>query len=551
MIINSVALAQKIEFKSLENNPGILPFKLGNAHVQLSQHTFIHNIPLYRLEVEVRACIDYFKNIEEAASNDTTISYLSYLPNNRAVTFAQLRKLINSFNLIKPSVNITLTRNKRGLINGLGHAFKFLFGNLDSDDGEKIELALKELQEKQDNIIQSFNRHLSINKQAIQAVEANLKVLTKNQQQLAAAVGNLRNETAKLGKFARIQLALNILDTSMFYLQEVLDNIQISLTFANLNVLHPAILNNDEINFMLSSLSQIHDPKTYYSNDYQSFLNTVSINYYITNEHIVFALHVPLLHPDTFQYYKLYSIPTTHNTTIISPTSYVAISGNLCEYISQPCKQINRNYHCSQEAIIVNHQEEQCISHLLQVKENPRCIAVPVSFNQPIVEQINEAKYIIISPRKIRIKAKCKFEEIKSLQGIYLVHVPYQCMFTAKDFTYVNLEEEISHEPVYLPTFDMPTAPLQPIQLNLKKVPLDQLHKLTLQREIPIQPRIGDVWMHSSIPLYVIVIAISALAVTCYYCRRNRTPSNRDSGIELQEMNNERPCTFFTPKASV
>lgn len=551
MAINPVAQAQKIEFKSLQNNPGILPFKLGKAHVQLSQHTFIHKIPLYRLEAEIQSCISYFNKIEETALNETTISYLPYLPNNRAVILAQLRKLAKSFNLIKPAVNITLNRNKRGLINGLGSAFKFLFGNLDSDDGEKFELAIKNLQDKQDNIIQSFNRHLSLNKQAIQAVEANLKILTENQQHLVSAVNNLRNETAKLGQLARIQLALNILETSIIYLQEVIDNIQISLTFANLNVLHPAIINNAEINFMLNTLSQIHDPNTYYSSDYQAFINTISINYYVTNEHIVFVLHVALLHPDTFQYYKLYSIPTIQNTTIIPPTTYVAISGNLCEYISQPCKRINNNFHCSRETLVVNYQEEQCISHLLQVRENPQCIAVPVSFNQSIVEQINEAKYLIISPSNIRIKAKCKFEEIKSLQGIYLVHVPYQCMFTAKDFTYANLEEELSQEPVYLPTFNMPTAPIQPIQLNLKKVPLDQLHKLTLQQEIPIQPRNGNIWMHSSIPVFIILIAISASAATFYYCRRNRKPRNRDSGIELEEVHNERPCTFFTPKASV
>lgn len=549
MLILSAAQAQKIEFKSLENNPGVLPFKLGSARIQLSRHTFLHKIPLAKLELEIQKCSYYMDKIDEVQKTDDGVS--SYFYYSKSISYAQLHKLVNNFKLIKPSAKFTY-RSKRGLINGLGNIVKFITGNMDNNDQIRIEESLKQLQGSQNNIIQSFNQHLSLNKKAIQTVESNLKSLAENQQNIATAVNNLRNDTVKWKNIIDTQRMFGDLEMSLIHLQEMIEQIQTALTFANLNVLHPSIINSDEAQFMLDTLGQIHDPNMFYSKDYQSFLNTIAVNYYITNEHIVFALHAALLHPSTHQYYKLYSIPTTNNTTIIPPTTHVAISGDFCEYISQPCKLINQNYYCPREAISSNYQEEKCISHLMHIKENPLCTAVPVSISQPIVEQITEAKYIIIAPNEIRVKAKCKSEEIRSLQGIYLVSVPFQCMLTAKDFTYENMEEELPQEPVFLPKFDMPVAPIQPIQLNLKKVSLGELHRLTLQQEIPIQQmNNAAVWIHSSIPTYIIIITlISATLVYLYCCHVKQKPKhdtpNRDSGIELEEMQNRGPCAFFT-----
>ena len=542
------ARTQKIEFKDLENNPGILPFKLGNVRIQLSRHTFLHKIALDKLELEIQKCGYYLNEMDEILKRDTAAS--SYFNNTKNINYAQLHKLVISFKLIKPSANFT-SRSKRGLINGLGNIIKYITGNMDNTDQIRIEDSLKRLSESQSNIMRSFNQHLSLNKKAIQTVESNLKSLTENQQKIATAVTNLRNDTARVKNIIDTQRVFGNLEMSIIQLQEIVDQIQLALTFANLNVLHPSIINNDEAQFMLDTLSQIHDSNMFYSNDHQSFLNTITISYYITGEHIVFALHVALLHPYTYQYYKLYSIPTTRNTTIIPPTTYVAISGDFCEYISQPCKLINQNYYCPKEAISFNYQEEKCISHLLHIRENPLCTAVPVSISQSIVEQITEAKYIIIAPNRIRVKAKCKSEEIKNLQGIFLVTVPFQCMLTAKDFTYENMEEELPQEPVYLPKFNMPVAPIQPIQLNLKKVSLGELHRLTLQQEIPMQQmNNAEIWIHSSIPVYIIITAlISVIAVYWYCCHFNQKPQHntgQDDDVEREVLRNQRSCVFFT-----
>lgn len=538
---------QRIEFKNLKNNPGLLPFKLGNARIQISEHTFIHKVALHKFESEIQNYIDQFDKINSVIKNYSVIHPTT--ENNQRLIYAQLHRLVNSFELIKPESNIT-SRSKRGLINGLGSVFKFISGNLDSSDGEKYEKAIHQLKNSQNNIVRSFNRQLSLNKQAMQTIENSFKIIDENQQKMAVAVKEITVNAALQTRLT----CLSYLSTSIMYLQEIIDNIQIALTFANINVLHPSILTTNDIKFMLSTLSNFHDPSAFYFDDYQSFINTISINYYITNDHIVFALHVALLHPIIFHYYKLYSVPTENNTVIVSPSTYIAMTEDLCEYVSRPCRLITQNYFCARDAVVSNYQQDNCISHLLQVKEYPNCTAIPVTVNQPIVEQVNEAKYIIIAPTPIRIKAKCKSEEIKTLQGTYLVEVPYQCQFTAKDFTYENLQEEIPEEPVYLPKLNLPAAAIQPMQLNLKNVPLDQLHRLTIQQAIPLQEvKQEDVWIHSSIPIYACVLfTIVALIIYWYYskCNRIAKTSNREDGNEADELVQTTSSTFFAPKGS-
>lgn len=272
---------------------------------------------------------------------------------------------------------------------------------------------------------------------------------------------------------------------------------------------------------MTDELARFHQPEKYYSYDSILFIRTISVSYYITEEHVVFILHVPLIDPITYNLYHLYSIPTAELTTIIPPTSYVAMSDEHTYYLNSKCQEIQEEFFCRLEVIERSYQQDTCIQNLLKIREDPRCLHVPVNITDTLVETINDEKYLLILPTETAIHEKCGNEEVHKLRGTFLITVPYSCEFIARDFEYINLQGTVKEEPVYLPYINRNISNVKPIQLNLKSFNLDQLSKLTLQQEDTIIPynTNNELWTRSSVPLYTILTAVLA-AIFIYKNRR-------------------------------
>lgn len=271
---------------------------------------------------------------------------------------------------------------------------------------------------------------------------------------------------------------------------------------------------------MRIELTKYHDGSHYYSYDNVLFVRTISVDYYVTEEHVVFLLHVPLLDPITFDLYHLYSVPTTDSTVIIPPTSYVAMTGEHTYYLKDKCLKVQQEYFCKTSQIERNYQQDTCVQNLLRVREDPHCTHVRVEIADTLVETISDQKYIILAPKDTLVHEKCGSEEVHKLKGSYLVSVPFACKFVTKNFEYANLEGTLPEEPVHLPPAIGTISNIRPIQLNLKSFGLDQLSKLTLTREDiePLSFIAGDTaWTHSNFPILMLILLIIIILLIIYY----------------------------------
>lgn len=284
---------------------------------------------------------------------------------------------------------------------------------------------------------------------------------------------------------------------------------------------------------MKIELSKFNEPNQYYSYDDILFTRTISVNYFITPERIVFCLHVPILETSPYNLYHLYSIPTPAQTTIIPPTSYVAMTEDGIYYLRNICQEIQGEYFCHHDVVKRNYQQDTCIRNLLRVHTPPSCTPVPVEIKETLVETIGDGRYLLISPAEIRLHEKCGNEEVHRLQGVYLITVPYSCKFIAESFEYTNENMVLKSEPVYLPPIPMATNKnIKPIQLDLKSFDLDELSKLTLQHdeEGPLAYiNSQTLWTHSNLSIYLILITIFLIVVIWKYrtdfktrCQRRR-----------------------------
>jgi hypothetical protein len=127
-------------------NTPILPFYLGNARILESKHTFLHYIEYKPLITQFNAIKRLYNILEKSLThNNATRAFgdnLHFTNSNNLIVHAQylLSQLEIKLNNIKPR-----NRYKRGIINVGGKIAKWLFGTLDSDDGEKYDKAINDL----------------------------------------------------------------------------------------------------------------------------------------------------------------------------------------------------------------------------------------------------------------------------------------------------------------------------------------------------------------------------------------------------------------------
>ncbi|KAK0070792.1 hypothetical protein PV325_014064, partial [Microctonus aethiopoides] len=83
-------------------------------------------------------------------------------------------------------------RSKRGLINIVGKANKWLFGTLDADDEKRYNQAILNLQLNEKNIIKELNLQMSLSKNLIDNYNKTITSLNSNQEKLEHSVNILQ-----------------------------------------------------------------------------------------------------------------------------------------------------------------------------------------------------------------------------------------------------------------------------------------------------------------------------------------------------------------------
>lgn len=147
--------SKEIRLESLDDGPGLLPFKLGPTRIVTHCHSFIQDINLSDLQYKIVLVRQQLDDIMPDLTNKTTnlyephIDYLKY-------------KIENIFEQLQ---TFRINRTKRGLIDGLGSVIKSISGNLDYTDALRYDNVLKTLQENENKLVTELNSHISLSKE--------------------------------------------------------------------------------------------------------------------------------------------------------------------------------------------------------------------------------------------------------------------------------------------------------------------------------------------------------------------------------------------------
>lgn len=541
----------------MEKNPGILPYQLGVAKVKSRFHTFLHYYDLNPVQTEISNLKDLYENVTEAIKTGLSNPYYAQLINFDRVLRYQITAAEQKLHsLLLPN------RAKRGIINGLGHVIKIISGNMDAEDAVHYDEAISELQNNQKLIVGNLNKQISLTTDIIQNFNQTVSLIKTNQEIVHSEINEIRT---KLNKFMfdftdylRTRNVLDQISTSFTIILHLLDEVENAVAFARLGILHNSVIKINEMRSILRTITQYHSLNELIFaniNDAHRYYDVLEINAYYSGSKIVFAMHFPIVYPESFPYYHLYSIPTLNSSTIIPKNSFLIMSEEFYQYASSPCIDLKTVFYCPYDDLTSHEEHEDCVFQLLQLKANStNCQRTPITIKDNVMEQVDEAHYIAIFIRPTKVQTICRKTDFTTLHGNYLVYLPYGCKILIGLRTYINEKTTSVGQALLLPEVKIPYSHTESEIPNiiLDDIQLDRLHEIQ-KKQSQMKPIILH---HSQHPansfwnwLFYIVLVVVGIGIGLRHLfkklslKRRSGPQTQEAGSEERTPN---PQAFFT-----
>lgn len=540
-------------------NPGILPHKLGLAKVKSKTHSFIHYIDLGPIKEEIQSLHEINKTLSSAISIGLSHPYHVELENFIKALSFQLIAADRKFNSLFPSQRI-----RRGLINGLGSIVKSISGNLDAEDAAHYDMAISQLENDQKEVAETLNRQVSLTSEIIKTFENTIKLVKTNQEVIKSGLNKIRSDLNKFifefNDYLETRNVLDQLNLSLNVILQLLTDIENAVTFARIGTFHSSILKNDEIKSIIQLIIKYYSINNLiFSNleeSVQKYYDLLEIEAYYSGSKIVFVIHFPIVYPETFAYYHLYSIPTRNSMTIVPKDSYLIMNENYYQYTSLPCINVHPDFYCQNDNIVDGLQEQDCIFQLLRLQGTPKsCHPVPILVKQDIIQQIDESHYIAIFPNQTKVQLKCGHTDFTLLHGNYLINLPYQCSFETKNQYFINERPTTNGQPMLLPEIRIPNSNLSNDipEITIQDVPLDKIHEIQRSQKTiqqvhlrPINQFTFNYWL---IPIWLIISSVCLWKVYKSFqkrCSRQATAPTQTE-TEQEQPPSTTPRAFFSP----
>lgn len=457
----------------------LLPIDLGHAKIIYTKHTFLHFLDIKNIVEQVEQLIINFNKFKNTITYDHNITnhiaYHSLAQNNLVRTEILTQLVQKKLENLHPHI-----RSKRGLINGLGKVNKWLFGNLDSDDEERYNKAINTLQKNQKNLIEETNQQVSLYKKLINHYNQSITTLSKNQENFANTLGkiqiSIQNKITDLNTFISFQGSISQINLECQNLINILDNLENAISFSKLNTLHNSIISSTDIIEMLKHLSNI-----YKENQIPNFKNILTYYQFLgtqvtfTNNKLIFAIHIPILKIDTYEFLRLN--PIIQNSKMFIPNyPFLARKNKQAQFEKSQCPVLEEIYYCQQNFAT----QDECTLQLLDGNTPTNCHLLDVNIQETITQQLTRDEILIIPATTEKIYSECVSNQYLKITKPTLFKIPQSCQIRIKEETYVNKEQIQEGKPWILPKFNVEETkyPADFKKSNITKINFENLFEI-------------------------------------------------------------------------
>nr|CAH7719716.1 unnamed protein product [Callosobruchus chinensis]CAH7753509.1 unnamed protein product [Callosobruchus chinensis] len=454
-------------------------------------------------------------------------------------------------------------RTKRGLINGLGSIFKSISGNLDATDGERYDKMIEELQRNQNEIIASVKVQNSLSLELIEKFNKTVQQISHNENLLAEKIdyvysifkGHAYSENNMVLKETIMQLT-SVYETIITILQDI----ENSVLFSRINILHPSIIHTadlfNELKGLENKIGKDHLPLPITLETIPLYEKLIRIHSYSHKNKITYILKIPITYSFRLNLYHLIPIPVLSDgqfRVIIPQTNYLLKNELYFAFLNNSCVEITPGTHICENANLQpiareQHGDDPCEIQLFHATNVTKCSRTVITVTQPICERIEQTKqWIFVHPKEDVIKAECfDQKQIIKLIGTYLVNIPISCHIETNGNIIKNdLDPVVINQPLLFPDLnqDHPSLPETTFNLNLDLIKLDELSdiKTRISQNVPILlPTSTVTWTPS---IWTIIIYSSLVAGSCYFLyrwfqtkRSSQAPAQKPHEYEAQPI---------------
>lgn len=382
-----------IKINKIENP--ILPLQIGKAHIVESEHIF-----LYHVNISIP-----FILISQIHKQIISLNvFLEKHSNHYSLQLSQKLDIANKLctRIHNKAANLHPLRNKRAIFDGIGIASKYLFGTMDSNDEIYINKYLEALNKNEVKLQTSLSNQQTILEEIINNYENAFVSLHNNQKQILSQLNNLIANDAKIREHDEIislDLTIDRLILELQMLLEIITNIETSVTFSKLHVLHTATIQTENIQEILQKLgNNAHFPKFNHVLSYYSLFSSDSI---IMKDIILFKIHVPLL-SQPYNYFQLFPVYQT-NFTLIPEAPFFLFDENEYWHSERRCSTIEDIHICDKKQLT---RGQPCMRDIL-VKGKIHCPLTRVKLTETLIQRISPTKLLINPSRPTTIRSTC------------------------------------------------------------------------------------------------------------------------------------------------
>lgn len=465
-----------------------------------------------------------------------------------------LKQVEEKINQLSPETKV---RRRRGLINGLGSVIKFITGNLDNDDLQQIEARLKSLENNNNDQTEILKTQSNLAEEAINQINNTIRNLTLNQQVLKIKIVQLERaiqveKTKRYHSLYATSVYTQITIMAQNILQ-ILETIEDSITFAKLQVLHPSIIQPEDL---LQNLKKIEKstslPFPVQISEIIHFENIIKIKAYQIDHKFTFLLEVPIIDKIDYKLYHTYSCPVlkTNNIfqTIIPNNKFLVLTNQYYSSFENICKLIDKVYYCYNLDLTNLNDKPLCeIQLLLAQKPNDKCNSYSLKMQKEKIQFIENNFILLVSPFETSITYQCKKNSQNELlpSGTYLLRNFENCKLEINNKIIQFPILEIKNE-LYIPhlnfnftvktNYSIEEIDLSPINLDgLKEIK----YKLEKQQNVLKYNKMEHIYIPSiwTIIIYAILICFSIYIIYKIKLRlqeRRKSGQPGDDPIELQ-----------------
>lgn len=527
-----------IRLDSLSDGPGILLFNLGSTKIISHDHTFLQEIELSEIE----------RQIDLTQTQLTQVA--NKIPNHNFPMFkGQILHLFTKINKTKLQLaTFEPKRVKRGLFNPLGTFIKSITGNLDNDDVVRIENSLKSIQNSEQDLSNSFNKHISLYKDLTFQQTQILGNLTLNQKKLEILITLMANtsnsERGKIMLFAQISQIFNVLSENIQELFSEMTRLENLLAFSRTNSMHHSVLSISDLSKLIIKLKELYGPISILDLDIRNYYDIITLGSYFVGRKLVIVLKFPILIPSTYDLYKLNPVPNKNSLIIIPPFPFIATNSQEFVYMEAECPKFESWYVCKQKTIHQTRTKRDCITRLVHEQEiDATCHFTPISLAKEALLELDSQHYVIVFPKKTRVRVSCGKEEYRFLEGSFIATIPRNCSIKTPEFTIINIDDKIRGYAVEIMTAPKISSSSNSakhlLQYNLTSIDLNTLHDI--QHQVLIAPPVtqgsadfaSTAIYHTTIPTYLIMMLSAGALICAILYRRYKSTRIKSNDVEI------------------